>query len=91
MNDWTILLLAFGIPVVLLLVWHVVREIRERLSWNRMWKDLADIANMDKGRARWHHFLREEGYEETIPLPKAEEMFQKMWKDTMSKRKDCKE
>ena len=91
MSDLSILLLAFGIAVVLLLVWHVVREIRSRLRWNRMWKDLVVIADMNEGRERWHRFLREDGNEHKIPLPKAEEMFQKMWKDTRDERADCRE
>lgn len=40
MNDLATLLLAFSTPVILLLVWHAVREFRERLPWNRMWEDL---------------------------------------------------
>lgn len=82
MNDLLTLLLAFGIPVAILLVLYELHQFWERLRWKRMWKDLADIANEDQGRKRWHQFLREEGYEETIPLPKVEEMFQRMWKDT---------
>lgn len=77
MNDLFILILAFGIPVSILLLLYQIHEFRESQRWKRLRKDLADIANMDKGRVRWHRFLREEGYEETIPLPKAEEMFQK--------------
>ena len=82
MNDLFTLILAFGIPVAILLVLYEVHEFRERLRWKRMWKDLANITDMDEGRKRWYRFLIEEGYEETIPLPKVEEMFQEMWKDT---------
>ena len=91
MNDLLTLLLAFGIPVAILLVLYELHQFWERLRWKRMWKDLADIANENQGRKRWHRFLREEGYEETIPLPKVEEMFQRMWKDTRDERKECKE
>ena len=82
MNDLFILILAFGIPVAIVLVYCEIHEFREHQRWKRVYKDLADIADMDKGRVRWHRFLREEGYEETIPLPKVEEMFQRIWKDT---------
>ena len=52
MNDLFALILAFGIPVSIVLVLYEVHELRERLRWNRMWKDLANIADMDEGRVK---------------------------------------
>ena len=86
MDNLTILLLALGIPAVLLLVGYAVLKIRDRLRWARMWVDLRDITDKDEGRERWHQFLRDEGCEDKIALPKAEEMFQGMWKDTRDER-----
>ena len=88
MDNLTILLLALGILAVLLLVWYAVHKIRERLRWARMWVDLRDITDKDEGRDRWHRFLRDEGCEDKIALPKVEEMFQGMWKDTRDERKE---
>ena len=86
MSDLTLLLLALGIPIGLLLVWYVVRELLKRLRWDRMWKDLLDIADMDEGRERWHRFLRDDGSEHQIALPETEKIFQGMWRDTRSER-----
>lgn len=91
MSDLSTLLLAFGISLAIFLLWHVVREIRSRLRWNRMWKDLVDIDDIDEGRERWHRFLREDGNEHKIPLPKIEEIFQGMWRDSRLERADCRE
>ena len=85
MNDLFILILAFGIPVAILLVLYEVHEFRERLRWKQMWKDLADIAEMDKGRVRWHQFLRNDDSEHQIALPETEQIFQGIWKDTRMK------
>ena len=82
MNDLAILLLAFGIPVSIVLVLYALHEIWERLRWKRVYKDLADIADMDEGRKRWRRFLREEGYEDKITLRQMEETFQSVWKNT---------
>ena len=86
MNDLMILLLAFGIPLAILLVWYAVREFLEYLRWHRMWKDLVDIADIEEGRKRWHRFLREDGRGHEAALPKIEEVFQGMWRDTRDER-----
>ena len=88
MDNLTILLIGFGVPAGILLVWYAFHKIRDRLRWARMWVDLRDIADKDEGRERWHQFLRDEGCEDKIALPKVEEMFQGMWKDTRDERKE---
>lgn len=75
MDNLTILLLAFGIPAVLLLLRHAVCEFKYRLRWDRMREDLVDIAGMDERRERWHQFLRGDGNGHKIPLQKVEECF----------------
>ena len=82
MNELFTLILAFGIPVAILLVWYSLLEFWEHLRWKRMWKDLANIADMDDGRVRWRQFLREEGYEDKITLRQIEETFQSAWQKT---------
>ena len=91
MDNLTILLFALGVPAVLLLVGYAFHEIRECLRWSRMWVDLIHITDKDEGRERWHRFLRDEGCEDKIALPKVEEMFQGMWKDTRDEREDYKD
>lgn len=87
MNDLFILILAFGIPVSILLLLYQIHELRESQRWKRLRKDLADIAEMDKGRVRWHRFLREDGRGHEAALPKIEEVFRGIWKDTRDERK----
>ena len=51
-----------------------------------MWVDIENIADIDEDRERWHKFLREDGSEDKIALPKTEEIFQGIWKDTRDER-----
>ena len=88
MSDLSILLLAFAVPVGILLVRYAFREFRDRLHWHRMRKNLVDIVDMYEERERCHQFLREDGNKHKVPLPKVREMFQGIWKDTRYEREN---
>ena len=87
MDNWITLLLAFGIPVGILLAWYAFREFRKRLQWHRMWNDMENLADIDEGRERWHRFLREDGRGHEAALPKIEEVFRGIWKDTRERER----
>ena len=46
MNNWTILLLAFGILVGILIVWYAFREFRAKYQWHKMWIDMENLADL---------------------------------------------
>ena len=49
-----------------------------------IWKILPTF---DEGRERWHRFLREDRRGHEAALPKIEEVFQGIWKDTRERER----
>ena len=86
MDNWITLLLAFGIPVGILAAWYAFREFRVKYQWHKMWVDMENLADIDEGRERWHRFLKEDGRGHEAALPKIEDVFQGIWKDTRDER-----